>query len=68
MYPYFRQGLLSKLHRGGYPELQTLKEIQAAGAHAYVSKNDASDALLRVVEDLLESKRVASTAVGNSTN
>lgn len=47
---------------------QTLKEIQAAGAHAYVSKNDASDALLRVVEDLLESKRVASTAVGNSTN
>jgi two-component system NarL family sensor kinase len=47
---------------------QTLKEIQAAGAHAYVSKNDASDALLRVVEDLLESRRVASTAVGNSTN
>ena len=47
---------------------QTLKEIQAAGAHAYVSKNDASDALLRVVEDLLESKGVASTAVGNSTN
>jgi len=47
---------------------QTIKEIQAAGAHAYVSKNDASDALLRVVEDLLESKRVASTAVGNSTN
>jgi two-component system, NarL family, sensor kinase len=46
----------------------TLKEIQAAGAHAYVSKNDASDALLRVVEDLLESRRVASTAVGNSTN
>jgi two-component system, NarL family, sensor kinase len=47
---------------------QTIKEIQAAGAHAYVSKNDASDALLRVVEGLLESKRVASTAVGNSTN
>ena len=47
---------------------QTLKEIQAAGAHAYVSKNDASDALLRVVEDLLESRRVASTAGGNSTN
>ncbi len=49
---------------------QTLKEIQAAGAHAYVSKNDASDALLRVVEDLdlLESKRVASTPFGNSTN
>jgi PAS domain S-box-containing protein len=47
---------------------QTLKEIQAAGAHAYVSKNDASGALLRVVEDLLESRRVASTAVGNSTN
>lgn len=47
---------------------QTIKEIHAAGAHAYVSKNDASDALLRVVEDLLESKRVASTAVGNSTN
>jgi two-component system, NarL family, sensor kinase len=46
----------------------TLKEIQAAGAHAYVSKNDASDALLRVVEDLLESRRAASTAVGNSTN
>jgi DNA-binding NarL/FixJ family response regulator len=47
---------------------QTIKEIQAAGAHAYVSKNDASDALLRVVEDLLESRRVASAAVGNSTN
>jgi len=47
---------------------QTIKEIHAAGAHAYVSKNDASDALLRVVEDLLESKRVVSTAVGNSTN
>jgi hypothetical protein len=42
-------------------------EIQAAGAHAYVFKNDATDALLRVVEDLLESKRVASTAAGNST-
>ena len=43
---------------------QTLKEIQAAGAHAYLSKNNAGRDLVRVVEDLLE-VRTSSAAVGN---
>ena len=47
---------------------QTLKEIQAAGAHAYLSKNNAGRDLVRVVEDLLEVERTNSTAVGNSQN
>jgi len=47
---------------------QTLKEIQAAGAHAYLSKNNAGRDLVRVVEDLLEVERTSLTAVGNSTN
>jgi DNA-binding NarL/FixJ family response regulator len=33
---------------------QTLKEIHAAGAHGYLSKNNASEDLLRVVKELLE--------------
>lgn len=35
---------------------QTLKEIQAAGAHGYLSKSNASEDLLRVVKELLEIK------------
>jgi PAS domain S-box-containing protein len=46
---------------------QTLKEIQAAGAHAYLSKNNAGRDLVRVVEDLLE-VRTSSASVGNSKN
>lgn len=38
---------------------QTLKEIQSVGAHAYLSKGNASEDLLRVVKDLLETKPVA---------
>lgn len=35
---------------------QTAKEVQAAGAHGYLSKNNASSDLLRVVKELLQSK------------
>jgi PAS domain S-box-containing protein len=35
---------------------QTLKEIQSVGAHGYLSKGNASEDLLRVVKELLESK------------
>jgi PAS domain S-box-containing protein len=34
---------------------QTEKEVRAAGGHAYLSKNNASQDLLRIVRDLLES-------------
>jgi DNA-binding NarL/FixJ family response regulator len=33
---------------------QTVKEFQAAGAHGYLTKSNASDDLLRVVRDLFE--------------
>jgi len=36
---------------------QTMKEIRAAGAHGYLSKNDAGDDLLRVVKELLEQRK-----------
>jgi DNA-binding NarL/FixJ family response regulator len=39
---------------------QTVKEIRAAGAHAYLSKNDAGGDLLGVVKGLLEDKKAAS--------
>lgn len=45
---------------------QTVKENQAAGAHGYLSKSNASDDLLRVVKDLLESKKSSSAAVAGS--
>ena len=41
---------------------QTMKEIQAAGAHGYLSKSNASDDLLRVVKELLEIKTSSSRA------
>jgi len=34
---------------------QTAKEVQAAGAHGYLSKNNASSDLIRVVKELLHS-------------
>jgi PAS domain S-box-containing protein len=44
---------------------QTVKEIQAAGAHRFLSKSNASDDLLRVVRELLGTK--GSTAAATST-
>jgi PAS domain S-box-containing protein len=38
---------------------QTVKDILAAGAHAFLSKSNASDDLLRVVKGLLESAAAA---------
>lgn len=45
---------------------QTAKEIQAAGAHAYLSKSNASEDLLRVVKDLLEITVPSSVAAASS--
>jgi len=45
---------------------QTAKEIQAAGAHAYLSKSNASHDLLRVVKDLLEITAPSSAAAASS--
>jgi PAS domain S-box-containing protein len=45
---------------------QTLKEIQAAGAHGYLSKSNASDDLLRVAKELLEIKPTSRAAVAAS--
>ncbi len=45
---------------------QTKKEIQAAGAHGYLSKSNASDDLLRVVRELLEN--TTPTSASNSTS
>lgn len=42
---------------------QTVKEIQATGAHGYLSKSNASQDLLRVVKELLESETAVSSAV-----
>ena len=42
---------------------QTVKEIQAAGAHGYLSKSNASDDLLRIVKELLASKTSSLSAV-----
>lgn len=39
---------------------QTVKEIRAAGAHAYLSKNDTGGDLLGVVKGLLEDKKPGS--------
>lgn len=39
---------------------QTQKEIRAVGAHGYLSKNNASDDLVRVVKELLESDKASS--------
>jgi PAS domain S-box-containing protein len=46
---------------------QTAKEIQASGAHGYLTKSNASDNLLRVVRELLEGDRAQSATVA-STN
>ncbi|HEX4067435.1 MAG TPA: response regulator, partial [Acidobacteriaceae bacterium] len=40
---------------------QTEKEVRAAGGHAYLSKNNAGDDLLRVVRDLLEGSAALSS-------
>jgi PAS domain S-box-containing protein len=42
---------------------QTVKEIQATGAHGYLSKSNASQDLLRVVKELLESETAVSSVV-----
>ena len=47
---------------------QTEKEVRAAGGHAYLSKNNASQDLLRVVRDLLEGSASISSAVANAAN
>jgi PAS domain S-box-containing protein len=47
---------------------QTVKEIQAAGAHRFLSKSNASDDLLRVVRELLGTKGSASTAAAAAKN
>ena len=47
---------------------QTVKEIQAAGAHRFLSKSNASDDLLRVVRELLGTKGSASTAAATAKN
>lgn len=41
---------------------QTAKEIRAAGAHGYLSKSNASDDLLKVVRNLLESPSLSTAA------
>jgi len=41
---------------------QTAKEVHASGAHGYLSKNNASDHLLRVVRELLEGEGTPSSA------
>ena len=47
---------------------QTVREIQAAGAHAYVSKSHASDDVLNVVKNLLGNKESSSVAVASRRN
>jgi PAS domain S-box-containing protein len=47
---------------------QTVKEIRAAGAHAYLSKNDAGDDLLRVVKELLEERKPTLNGTGISAS
>jgi PAS domain S-box-containing protein len=46
----------------------TAKEICASGAHGYLSKNNASEHLLRVVRELLEDKISPATAVAIARN
>jgi CheY-like chemotaxis protein len=41
---------------------QTLKEIKAVGAHGYLSKSNASDDLVRVVKEILESNSTSTLA------
>jgi signal transduction histidine kinase/AmiR/NasT family two-component response regulator len=47
---------------------QTVKEIQAAGAHGILSKSNASEDLLRVVKELLASKQASSAAARSAAN
>ncbi len=47
---------------------QTVKEIQAAGAHGFLSKSNASDDLLRVVRELLGTKGSAAAATATAKN
>ena len=50
---------------------QTEKEVRAAGGHAYLSKNNASQDLLRIVRDLLEgsaSLSASSSAAASAVN
>jgi PAS domain S-box-containing protein len=48
---------------------QTEREVRAAGGHAYLSKNNASQDLLRVVRDLLESgTSVRTSAAAGAAN
>jgi PAS domain S-box-containing protein len=48
---------------------QTEKEVRAAGGHAYLSKNNASQDLLRIVRDLLEgSASLPSSAAATAAN
>jgi PAS domain S-box-containing protein len=44
---------------------QTVKEIQAAGAHGYLSKSNVGDDLVRIVKDLLNAKSRATAAAPN---
>jgi signal transduction histidine kinase/CheY-like chemotaxis protein len=46
----------------------TAKEIRASGAHGYLSKNNASEHLLRVVRELLEDKTAQSSSAAASRN
>jgi DNA-binding NarL/FixJ family response regulator len=39
-----------------------LKEVKAVGAHGYLSKSNASDDLVRVVKEILESNSSSSFA------
>lgn len=47
---------------------QTVKEIQAAGAHGILSKSNASEDLLRVVKELLASKQASSAAARSAAS
>lgn len=47
---------------------QTAKEVRAAGAHACVSKSNASADLLRVVKNLLEGAKLSATAASGILN
>ncbi len=47
---------------------QTVKEIEAAGAHGFLSKSNASDDLLRVVRELLGTQGSAAAAAASAKN
>jgi PAS domain S-box-containing protein len=47
---------------------QTIKEIQAVGAHGYLSKSNASGDLMRVVRELLENTTAKAANASSSPN